>query len=76
MAQTTTGSNQNGDYQNIVNRKFDLATAGLPFIIIKYVIQNVSPENTLTIVKYILAMKVETNISDAYRSYTIQTVEI
>ena len=78
MAQTTTKQQpgQNCDYQNIANRKFDLATAGLPSFIIKNLIQNVSPENALTIVEYILAMKTETNISDAYRIYTIQTLSL
>ncbi len=64
MSHMTTESNQNCDYQNIVIRKFDLAKAGLPSSIIKYVTEDDSQENTH-------AMVVGTNISCAYRSYTI-----
>ncbi|MGN6631581.1 MAG: hypothetical protein ACTHKP_05010, partial [Nitrososphaeraceae archaeon] len=74
MAQTTaTDSNRNHSYQTIVNRKIDLATAGLPSFIFKDITQNVSPENALNIVEYVLAMKIETNISDSYRMNTITT---
>src|SRR5690242_393230 len=76
MAQTTSDSNLNCDYQTIVNRKIDLATAGLHYFIFKDITQNVSPENALNIVEYILAMKVETNISDSYRTSTIQTISL
>lgn len=69
--QTTTESGC--DYQNILDRKIDLATVGLHSFIYKDITQNVSAKNTLCIVEHILAMKVETNISDTYRMYTIQT---
>ncbi len=76
MGQRTIGLGQNCDYRNIVNRKIDLATAGLPSFIIKDVTQNVSPENALTIIEYVLAMKIETNISDTYRTYTTLTLSL
>jgi hypothetical protein len=76
MTQTTNESNQNCNYQNILDRKIDLATAGLHHFIFKHITQKISPENALSIVEYILAMKVETNISDTYRSYTIQTLSL
>jgi integrase len=76
MTQTTNESNQNCNYQNILDRKIDLATAGLHRFIFKHITQKISPENALSIVEYILAMKVETNISDTYRSYTIQTLSL
>jgi integrase len=71
----TTEYNQNCDY-HVLNRKFDLATAGLPSFIIKDITHNVSPENALTIVEYVLAMKIEANISDKYKSHTIQTLSL
>ena len=74
MTQTTTGTNRN--CQTIVNRKIDLATAGLHSFIYKDITQNVSPQNALSIVEYVLAMKIETNISDSYRTYTIQTLSL
>lgn len=64
------------DYQKILNRKIDLATAGLHSFIYKDITQNVSAKNALCIVEHILAMKVETNISDTYRMYTIQTLSL
>ncbi len=67
MAQATTDFNRNTDYQTIAKRKIDLATAGLHPFICKDITQNVSPENALSIVEYVLAMKIETNVSDAYR---------
>jgi hypothetical protein len=76
MAQTTSDSNRNCDYQAIVNRKIDLATAGLHSFIFKDITQNVSPENALNIVEYVLAMKVETNMSDSYRVNTINTLSL
>jgi hypothetical protein len=77
MEQTTaTDSNRNCDYQSIVNRKIDLATACLPSFIFKDITQNVSPENALSIVEYLLAMKIETNISDSYRMNTINTLSL
>ncbi len=77
MAQTTaTDSNRNRSYQTTVNGKIDLATAGLPSFIFKDITQNVSPENALNIVEYVLAMKIETNISDSYRMNTITTLSL
>jgi integrase len=77
MEQTTaTESNRNCDYQTIVNRKIDLATAGLHPFIFREITQNVSPENAHIIVGYVIAMKIETNISDSYRTYTIQTLSL
>lgn len=57
MEQTTI-SNWNCDYQTIVNRNINLATAGLPSFIFKDITQNVSPENAINIVEYVLAMKI------------------
>lgn len=71
--------NQNSktcDYKKIANGKIDFATAGLLPFIYKDLTQNVSPENALKIAEYILAMKTESNLSDAYRSTTIQTLSI
>jgi hypothetical protein len=75
MTQITTESNRNCNYQTIVNRKIGLATAGLQSFIFKDITQNISPENAL-IVEYVLAMKIEINISDSYRAYTIQTLSL
>jgi integrase len=77
MKQTTaTDSNRSCGYQTIVNRKIDLATAGLPSFIFKDITQKVSPENAINIVEYVLAMKIETNISDSYRMNTINTLSL
>jgi hypothetical protein len=40
---TATDYNRNCDYQTIMNRKIDLATAGLHSFIFKDITQNVSP---------------------------------
>jgi integrase len=77
MEQTTaTESDRNCDHQTIVNRKIDLATAGLYSFIFKDITQNVSSENALNIVEYVIAMKIETNISDSYRMNTINTLSL
>ncbi len=75
MAQATATGKQSSkiyDYQKIANRKIDFATAGLQPFIFKDITQNVSRENALTIAEFILAMKTETNVSDAYRSLLIK----
>jgi hypothetical protein len=75
MAQRAATYNQNFKicgYRKITNRKIDLATAGLQPSIYKILTQKISPENALNIAEYILAMKTETNVSDAYRSIIIK----
>jgi integrase len=77
MAQTmATASSNIRDYENISNRKIDFATAGLNAFIYRDITQNVSPENAITIAEYVLALRTETNISDAYRSITIRTLSL
>lgn len=78
MAQTTCNRNSSEicDYQNIANRKIEFITAGLQPFIYKNMIQNISSENALKIAEYILAMKTETNISDAYRSCIIRNLSL
>src|SRR5439155_18294127 len=79
-AHTTTTYNQNFSKicvaEDIASRKIDLPTAGLNPFIYKDVTQNVSPENAIIIAEYILAMKTETNVSDAYRSNTIKNLSL
>lgn len=72
MTQNTAMINEFGSNGEIINRKIDLATAGLRHFISKYLIQDVSPQNALTISEYILTMKNEINISDGYREITIK----
>jgi integrase/recombinase XerD len=77
MEQTTaTPTSKICDHENITNRKIDFATAGLHPFIYKDLTRNVSPENALNIAEYVLAMKTETNLSDAYRSITIRTLSL
>ena len=64
------------DYEKIANGKIDFATAGLLPFIYRDLTQNVSPENALDIAEYILAMKTETNLSDAYRTAIILTLSL
>lgn len=45
------------EYEKILNRKIDFATAGLQPFIYRNLSKNVSPENALTIAEYVLAMK-------------------
>ncbi|HKR57832.1 MAG TPA: hypothetical protein VJR67_03075 [Candidatus Nitrosopolaris sp.] len=72
MTQNTALKNELGNNQEVINRKIDLATTGLHSFVHKDLTQNMSPENALTAVKYILAMKNEINISDSYREITIR----
>ena len=65
---------EDGINQDILDRKIDLATAGLHQFISKYLTQDVSPENALTMSEYILTMKSEVNISDSYREITIKVL--
>lgn len=82
MTQTTATETYNQkssktcDYEKIANRKIDFATAGLLPFLYKDLTQNVSPENTLSIAEYILAMKAEINLSDAYRTTIIQGLSL
>jgi integrase len=74
MAQTAATPTR--DHEIITNRKIDFATAGLHPFIYKDLTQSVSPENALNIAEYVLAMKTETNLSDAYRSIIIRTFSL
>ena len=70
------GPSKPSDYDKIANGKIDFATAGLVPSIYRGLTQNISPENVLNIAEYILVMKTETNLSDAYRSMIIQTISL
>lgn len=72
MTQNTTIISQVGDNREIINRKIDLATAGLQHFISKHLTQDISSQNALTLSEYILTMKNEINISDSYRETTIK----
>lgn len=64
------------NYEDITNRKIEFATAGLHPFIYKDLIHRVSSRNAVEIAGYIIAMKTETNLSDAYRKTTIQTLSL
>src|SRR5215467_6790507 len=70
------GPSKPSDYDKIANGKIDFATAGLFPSIYSGLTQNISPVNALNIAEYILVMKTETNLSDAYRSMIIQTISL
>lgn len=70
------GPSKPSDYDKIANGKIDFATAGLFPSIYRGLIQNISPVNALNIAEYILVMKTETNLSDAYRSMIIQIISL
>ncbi len=76
MTQNTAMINEFCSNVEIINRKIDLATAGLHHFISKFLTQDVPPQNALMISEYILTMKNEINISDSYReiTYTIGKV--
>ena len=74
MTQSTAIINELGNNKEVINRKIDLATAGLHQFISKYLTQDVSSENALTMSEYILTMKNEVNISDSYREMTIKVL--
>src|SRR5437016_13744109 len=48
MTQSTAIINELGNNKEVINRKIDLATTGLRHFISKYLTQDVSPENALT----------------------------
>jgi hypothetical protein len=60
----------------IVVRKIDLVTTGLPEYVSKQLIDLccLSPENALTIVNFLLTQKTEINISDTYKLNMISTL--
>ncbi|MGC2575634.1 MAG: hypothetical protein WA364_29360 [Candidatus Nitrosopolaris sp.] len=70
------GPSKPSDYDKIVNGETDFATAGLFPSIYRGLTQNISRVNALNIAEYILVMKTETNLSDAYRSMIIQTISL
>jgi integrase len=72
MTQNTAIINQLSDNGEIINRKIDLATAGLQHFISKHLTQDISSQNALMLSEYILTMKNEINISDCYRETTIK----
>lgn len=72
MTQDTAIINQLGNNGEIINRKIDLATAGLQRFISKHLTQDISSQDALTLSEYILTMKNEINISDCYRETTIK----
>ena len=72
MTQSTAIINECGNNKEVINRKIDFATTGLHSFVHKDLTQKMSPENALTVVEYILAMKNEINISDSYRETTIR----
>jgi hypothetical protein len=63
-----------GNNREVINRKIDLATAGLHRFISKNLTQDISPQDALTVSEYILTMKNEINISDSYREITIKVL--
>jgi hypothetical protein len=75
MTQNTTIINQLVNDREVIDRKIDLATAGLHHFISKPLTQDVSPQNALTISQYVLTMKNEINISDSYREITIKILQ-
>jgi hypothetical protein len=67
----TVTNNDNSDA--LFDRKIDIITAGLESTIINHL--NMLPkENTFIIIKYILAMRMEINLSDNYRRLNINTL--
>jgi hypothetical protein len=67
----TVTKNDNSDA--LFDRKIDIITAGLESTIINHL--NMLPkENTFIIIKYILAMRMEINLSDNYRRLNINTL--
>jgi len=67
---------EDGINQDILDRKIDFATAGVHSYIDRYLTENVSPRNALTVAEYILEMKTENNLSDNYRATTIELLSI
>jgi hypothetical protein len=72
MTQNTAITSKLDNNQEVINRKIDLATAGLHYFIYKDLSRKVSAENALKVSEYILSMKNETNVSDSYREITIK----
>lgn len=74
VTQSTAIINEPGNNKEVINRKIDLATAGLYRFISERLTQDVSPQSALTMSEYILTMKNEINISDSYREMTIKVL--
>jgi integrase/recombinase XerD len=72
MTQNAAIINDLGNNKEVINRKIDLATAGLHRFVSKHLTQDISSQNALTVSEYVLSMKNETNISDSYREMTIR----
>ena len=70
MTQIRATINELGNNIEVINRKVDLVTAGLHRFISKYLTQDFSPHDALTMSEYVLTMKNEINISDSYREIT------
>jgi hypothetical protein len=58
----------------IINKKLQTATSGLQKYLYKQLTEQVSKENSLTIADYILAQKIEVNLSDTYRANILTTL--
>lgn len=56
---------------SLFDLKIEMATAGLIPYYSRSLLKDVTKENSLTIAKYILAMKTEINLSDHYRQDVI-----
>lgn len=59
---------------NIINRKLQTTTSGLQKYLYKQLTEQVSKENSLIIADYILAQKIEVNLSDTYRANILTTL--
>ena len=64
---TTTSTTTAVVEDSLFDIKIEMATAGLIPYYSRRLLKDVTKENSLTIAKYILAMKTEINLSDHYR---------
>jgi hypothetical protein len=60
----------------LFEQKLELATDGLEPHFLEHLKTKISPDNALTITKYILAMRVETSLSNNYRRTIISSLKL
>jgi hypothetical protein len=61
---------------SLFEQKLELATEGLEPHLLEHLKTKISPNNALTIAKYIVSMKTETSLSDNYRRLIISSLKL
>jgi integrase len=60
----------------LLEQKLELATEGLEPYVLEHLKTKISPNNAMTIAKYILSMKIETSLSNNYKHIIISSLKL